>query len=69
MRYKLTPLGVAVKKALIDKGMSQDELAAMLKTNKRYLSDILYGRRSGDKYKVSIVTLLGIDPSLLDDAA
>ena len=69
MRYNLTPFGVAVKKALIDKGMTQDMLASMLRTDKRYLSDILYGRKSGKKYKASIVSILGIDPNFSNEVA
>lgn len=62
---RLTPLGVEIKKALIDKGMTQVELADSLGVNPRYINLILYGERSGKKYLDHISSLLDIDTKKL----
>lgn len=49
-QQKLTPFGKKVRKRLIDKGMTQVELAALLGCNKQYIHKILVGERSGKKY-------------------
>lgn len=46
-QQKLTPFGKKVRKRLIDKGMTQVELAALLGCNKQYIHKILVGERSG----------------------
>lgn len=56
----LTPFGLAVKKRLIDRNMTQAELAARLGCNKQYLHKILIGERSGKKYIGAIVKILEI---------
>ena len=48
---RLTPYGRKVRKKLIDKNMTQVELAALLGCNKQYIHKILTGERSGKKYK------------------
>ena len=58
---KLTPFGKAVKKRLIDKGLTMSSFAEYIGVDKRYLSDILYGRRSGAKYIAVIAIELDID--------
>ena len=58
---KLTAFGIIVKKRLIDKGMTQTELAKLLGINKQYLSKIIVGIRSGGKYKKRIIDILDID--------
>ncbi len=68
-KRQLTPFGMLVKKALIDKGMTQIQLAAEVGTSDKYLNLILYGDRSGDKYLVSIVRVLGLDPEVLKEIA
>ena len=45
-QQKLTPFGKKVRKRLIDKGMTQVELAALLGCNKQYIHKILVGERS-----------------------
>ncbi|HBV83900.1 MAG: helix-turn-helix transcriptional regulator [Lachnospiraceae bacterium] len=60
-RAELTPFGKRVKKRLIDKNMTQMELAGMLKCNKQYLYKILIGERSGEKYIAKIAEILEID--------
>lgn len=58
---RLTPFGRKVKKKLIDKGMTQTELAALLGCNRPYISKILTGERSGKKYIGKIAEILEID--------
>lgn len=50
-QMKLTPFGTKVRKKLIDLGMTQVELAALVGCNKQYLHKILCGERSGKKKK------------------
>ena len=58
---RLTPFGRQVRKRLIDKDMTQVELAALIGTNKQYLYKILCGERSGTKYLDEIARILEID--------
>lgn len=44
---KLTPFGKEVRKKLIDKGMTQVELATLIGCTKQYVYKILCGERSG----------------------
>ena len=62
---KLTPLGVAVKKRLIEVGKSQRQLAEELGTSSVYLSYIFYGERSGEKYLEDILRLLDLDRNMI----
>ena len=55
---RLTPFGRKVRKRLIDKNMTQVELAALLGCNKQY---ILVGERSGKKYIEAISRILDIE--------
>lgn len=59
---KLTPLGKYVSKALLDQGMSKTQLAGTVGTSPQYLSYILHGNRSGEKYLPSIIATLKLDP-------
>lgn len=58
---RLTPFGRKVKKRLIDKNMTQVELAALLGCNKQYIHKILVGERSGKKYIEAISRILDIE--------
>lgn len=58
---RLTPFGKKVRKKLIDRNMTQVELAAMLGCSKQYVSRILTGVRSGKKYVQEIARILEID--------
>ena len=58
---ELTDFGKVVKKKLIDKDMTQAQLAAMIGCGNQYLHKILVGERSGDKYKEAISVILEID--------
>lgn len=59
---KLTPFGKRVVKALTDQDMTKSELAAEINITPQYLSYILNGTRSGDKYLPAIIAALGLDP-------
>jgi cyanate lyase len=65
---KLTKFGKLVVKALTDKDMSKTELAAEIGTSPQYLSYILYGVRSGEKYIPLIVAALELDPRKVERA-
>ena len=58
---RLTAFGREVKKRLIDKDMTQIELAGLIGCNKQYLYSILVGERSGKKYMDEISKILEID--------
>ncbi len=68
-RQHLTPLGKEIKKRLIDKSMSQVELAAVVGTTKGYINKIITGYRSGEKYLEHICRILEIDLAKYRDAA
>ncbi len=57
---KLTPFGAEVKKNLIDRQMTQRELAENIGASPKYINLIIYGERSGKKYIPAISTLLGL---------
>lgn len=57
---KLTPFGKEVRKRLIDKGMTQVELATLIGCKKQYVYKILCGERSGEKYIEEIAKILDI---------
>lgn len=59
---KLTPFGKLVVKALTDRGMAKGQLAQAVGTSPQYLSYILYGTRSGEKYLPAIIAVLELDP-------
>ena len=65
---ELTPFGKLVAKALIDRGMTRAELAKTIGTSPQYLSYILNGTRSGDKYVGAIIAALSIDPRKAEKA-
>lgn len=65
---KLTKFGKLVVKALTDRDMSKTELAAEIGTSPQYLSYILYGVRSGEKYIPLIVAALELDPRKVERA-
>lgn len=65
---KLTPFGKLVVKALTDRDMSKTELARAIGTTPPYLSYILYGQRSGEKYLPAIIAALELDPRKVEKA-
>ena len=65
---KLTPFGKLVVKALTDQDMTKAQLADTIGTSPQYLSYILYGVRSGEKYLPAIVAALKLDPKAVERA-
>ena len=61
MKRRLSPFGKAIKRALLDKNMTQEELAKRVGTSPAYLGLILFGNRTGMKYRPGIVAELGLD--------
>lgn len=61
-KRKLSPLGVIIRKRLLDKRKTQAQLAEEVGTTKVYLNYILHGERSGKKYLRRIFEVLEIDP-------
>lgn len=57
----LTSFGKMVQKRLIDKNMTQIELAEQVGCGPQYLWNILYGNRSGKKYREKISEILDIE--------
>lgn len=66
---QLTSFGVLVKKALVEKGMTQVQLAEKVGTSKKYLNLIFHGERSGKKYLQDIVDLLGLESEYILQSA
>lgn len=60
-KRKLTPFGMKVKKRLIEKEMTQVELAKLIGTSNKYINLIIHGERSGEKYLQRIANILEID--------
>ena len=60
-KRQLTPFGMLVKKTLVEKGMTQVQLAEKVGTSNKYLNLILYGDRTGDKYIGGIAKVLNLD--------
>lgn len=65
---KLTPFGKLVVKALTDQDMTRADLAGQIGTSPQYLSYILTGTRSGEKYIPAIVAALTLDPRKVEKA-
>lgn len=65
---KLTPLGKLIVKTLIDCDMTKGQLAQAIGTSPQYLSYILTGTRSGEKYIPAIIATLDLDPRTVEGA-
>lgn len=61
-KRQTTPFGKAVIKALADRDMTRTQLAQEIGTTQIYLSYILHGVRSGEKYLPAIIAVLELDP-------
>ncbi|WP_409227956.1 helix-turn-helix domain-containing protein [Gudongella sp. SC589] len=59
-KRNLTPFGYKVKKRLVQMNLTQKKLAEKIGTSEVYLSMILYGERSGDKYIPKINEVLDL---------
>ena len=66
---RLTKLGTAVKRWLLDQGMTQRELAVRLGTSEQYLSKILYGDKPVGKYLPALAEVLGMTSEELREMA
>lgn len=66
---RLTPFGAAVKKALVDRDMTQEMLAKEIGANGKYLHLVFYGYRSGTKYIDRIARYLNINMKSLRKAS
>lgn len=66
-KRKLTKFGIEVKKKLIEKQITQYELAQKVGTSRKYLTDIMYGKSLSLKSKVvkKILNELELDSSLI----
>ncbi|WP_347708638.1 helix-turn-helix transcriptional regulator [Clostridium sp. D53t1_180928_C8] len=53
--------GIIVKKRLVELKMTQRQLAKNIGMNENYLTDILAGRKSGTKYRDSIIKEIDLD--------
>jgi len=60
--YRRIKWGVEVRKILLDRGMTQKELANLVDVNINWLGHLLHGRRPGNECRKSISKLLGINP-------
>ncbi len=58
---RLTDFGKTVVKALIEQDMTKTELAEQIGTSPEYLSYILRGVRSGEKYRQPIIAALRLN--------
>ena len=61
-------LGKLIVKTLTDKNMTKTQLAEAVGTSPQYLSYILYGTRSGEKYIPAIIAALELDPRKVEKA-
>lgn len=68
-KRKLSPVGVLIRKRLLDTGKTQKQLADEVGTTKVYLNYILHGERSGKKYLPKIFEVLNIDPQSIRHSA
>ncbi|MEG0769903.1 MAG: helix-turn-helix transcriptional regulator [Ruthenibacterium sp.] len=69
IKCRISPFGMEIKKALLDKNMTQIELSAQVGTSPEYLGLILAGHRSGTKYRQAIVDTLKLDKKWSADSA
>jgi transcriptional regulator with XRE-family HTH domain len=62
-KLPLPPRGIKIKKRLVEKNMTQRDLARKLDMNEQYLADIIRGRRSGNMYLNKMYKELDLDPN------
>lgn len=67
-KIQLSRRGINIKKRLIEKNMTQRDLAKKLNMNEQYLADIIRGRRSGNMYINRIYKELDLKIDENDDA-
>lgn len=61
---KCTPFGMKVKIALLQKNMTNQELAQKLGYANSTISDVIFGRNSSKKTKALIAKALGIEDEI-----
>ncbi|GEM_PF-958346 len=66
-KLPLPPRGIKIKKRLVDKNMTQRDLAKKINMNEQYLADIIRGRRTGNMYIGRIYEELDLDPDEDDE--
>lgn len=59
-KKQLTPYGAKVKKRLAERNMTLRELATAVGANENYLTQVIHGYKSGEKYFEPICTILDI---------
>lgn len=59
-KRKLTPFGKQIKLRLVELEMKQEDLAKLVGTTPQYVSHIMYGERSGEKYREKICQVLDL---------
>ncbi|MTI82713.1 MAG: Rha family transcriptional regulator [Firmicutes bacterium] len=62
---KLTTFGLEVKRALLDRQMTQKQFCTKHNIPENRFSEILYGSKPGNKYRAKIAQALGIDSEYL----
>ncbi|AFS79595.1 HTH domain-containing protein [Gottschalkia acidurici 9a] len=60
-RNTIPYFSMKVRKRLVELDMTQRQLAKDIGVNENYLTDILRGRRSGEKYRQAIIEKLDIE--------
>ena len=68
MARKASKFEKEVRKVLIDKDMGLNELAQQLGISLAYIYDIFNGSRPAKAQKEKIISFLGLDRSLLEEA-
>lgn len=68
-KRQLSPIGVIIKKRLIEMGKTQYQLAAEVGTSSNYIYLIMIGERSGKSFLPKIARVLGIDLDQLKRSA
>lgn len=62
-KMTLTPYGIDVKKALLDRQITQTEFCDKYKIPISRFSEVLHGTRPGNKYREIIAKVLGVEES------
>ena len=65
----LAPIGILIKKRMVDLNMTKRDLAASIGANYNYITNIFYGERSGEKYMDKIAEVLNLDLNELKNCA
>ncbi|PZM63422.1 helix-turn-helix domain-containing protein [Paenibacillus dendritiformis] len=68
-KRQLSPIGVMIKKRLVEIGKTQYELAADVGTSSNYIYLIMIGERSGRSFLPKIAKVLNLNLSQLEESA